>query len=143
MTKKRNLAEPPDLRVNSPEGATDALRGKCDTTRLTKWQRTFLRVLRQTPDVKAACAAARVARSTAYRRRDADDVFRQQWDDALAASVDELEAVAFVRARDGDSNLLQFLLRAHRPETYNPVDRHEVGLLGGIIYLPQKEDKEP
>lgn len=120
--------------VNSPQ--------PCLTER--KWQRKFLQVLRQTPDVKSACRVARVARSTAYRRREADEAFRQQWDDALAASVDELEAVAFRIARDGDANLIQFLLRCHRPEIYRDVSRHEVDArVCGVIVVPQKEDKAP
>lgn len=132
--KKRDaqpaLTDTAPATVNSPEP-----RG------LTKWQKLFLRVLRQTPSVKDACAAARVSRSTAYRHKEHDQAFAEKWNEALQASVDDLEKVAFRLARDGDANLIQFLLRSHRPETYNPAERHEV--LGGFIVVPAKEKKEP
>ncbi len=105
---------------------------------LRKWQKIFLVALRATPNVKAACLAAKVSRQTAYVHRKENPFFRDQWLDALESAVDELEAVAFRLATEGDSSLISFLLRCHRPEIYR--DRQEVAVAGGIIFLPQKKE---
>jgi hypothetical protein len=51
----------------------------------------------------------------------------------------ELEHKAFQLALAGDSNLITFMLRCHKPEVYRDTQRHEVGLLGGIVLLPAKQ----
>jgi hypothetical protein len=104
-----------------------------------KWQKRFLEVLAETPSVKAACLTAGVSRMTAYRYRHSDPEFAEQWQDAIDQSVDDLEAVAFKLAVEGDAGLIQFMLRCHKPEVYRDTQRHEVGLLGGIVLLPAKE----
>jgi len=75
---------------------------------------------------------------TAYRHRHADPEFAEQWQDAIQHSVDDLEATAFDLARAGNESLITFLLRCHRPEIYRDTQRHEVGLLGGIVLRPAK-----
>ena len=116
--------------------------GDSDRTRepLARWQQTFLRALRQLPSVRDACRAARVSRQTAYRHRKANPEFAELWADAIAHAVDDLESVAFALAKAGDSSLISFLLRCHRPEVYKDTQRHEVGLVGGIVFLPQKAE---
>ena len=109
------------------------------TPRILLWQKRFLESLRQTPNVKAACSAAGVSRQTAYRTRGTDSVFRDAWQSALDASVDELEARAFQLALEGDARLVEFMLKSHRPAIYRDTQRHEVGLLGGIVLMPAKE----
>lgn len=108
--------------------------------RIARWQKRFLESLRQTPCVKAACAAAGVSRQTAYRTRDSDAAFLAAWQSALDASVDELEARAFQLALEGDSRLVEFMLKSHRPGIYRETQRHEVGLLGGIVLMPAKNE---
>lgn len=108
--------------------------------RIARWQVRFLDSLRKTPNVKAACAAAAVSRQTAYRTRESDSAFRDAWQSALGASVDELEARAFQLALEGDSRLVEFMLKSHRPTVYRETQRHEVGLLGGIVLLPAKKE---
>jgi hypothetical protein len=110
-------------------------------TRTRVWQAAFLRALRIAPSVKHACKAAKVERRTAYKARENDDEFAALWDDAIAASVDELEMVAFKKAAEGDSNLITFLLRCHKPQVYR--DRQEVAVAAGVIILPQKESLPP
>ncbi len=112
--------------------------------RIERWQERFLKSLRETPNVTAACAAAGVSRQTAYRTRAEDSVFAEKWQDALDLAMDALEARAFEIAMEGDTNLLQFMLRAHRPETYKETQRRELTgadgqpLAGKIIFLPAK-----
>jgi hypothetical protein len=82
---------------------------------------------------------------TAYRHRDVDANFARDWQLAIRQSVDDLEAVAFKLAAEGDAGLIQFLLRCHRPEIYKDTARRELTgadgrpLAGKIIFLPPKE----
>ena len=108
--------------------------------RVKRWQQRFLRSLRMTPNVTTACAAAGVSRQSAYRTRADDPAFAEKWQSALDKSIDELEARAFKLALEGDPNLIQFMLRSHRPATYRETSRHEIGLLGGIVFLPAKKE---
>jgi hypothetical protein len=64
-------------------------------------------------------------------------VFARKWEEALSASVDRCEEKAFDMAWKGDSQLLQFILKAHRGERYR--DRSEVAVAGGIVFLPAKQ----
>ena len=105
-------------------------------TRTVRWRKTFLSALAKTPSVKNACRAAAISRRCAYTHRKQDSEFAAAWLDAIQASVDELETRAFELAAKGDANLIQFLLRCHKPEIYR--DRHEVGLIGGVVFLPNK-----
>jgi hypothetical protein len=117
------------------------LADKSDRTRakrLNHWQRNFLKVLREVPNVKAACEAARISRDTAYTHRRNNPFFAQQWADALQHSVDAVEATAFRLALEGEPSIITFLLRCHRPEVYR--ERQEVAVAGGIVFLPQKKE---
>jgi hypothetical protein len=106
------------------------------------WKAAFLKALRIAPSVKHACKVAKIDRRTAYKHRDKDEEFAVLWDDAIAASIDELEAVAFRKAAEGDSNLLTFLLRCHKPQIYRDVIRNEVAV-AGVVFLPEKKPGSP
>lgn len=106
------------------DGWTDKRRGK------------FLEVLAQTANVTAAALAADKGKATAYTLRRRDPDFARQWDEAIATSMDELEAVAFERAKNGiekivvraggepvsireySDRLLMFMLSRRKPEAY-------------------------
>lgn len=110
--------------------------------RMAKWQQRFIKSLRAVPNVKVACKAAGINRWTAYRHRKDNPQFAALWQDALDQSIDELEGRAFEIALHGDQQshatcqLITWLLRCHKPETYADTQRHE--LLGGIVLIPAK-----
>lgn len=108
-------------------------------TRTGRWRAVFLRTLAKTPSVTFACKSAGIPRRTAYDWREKDAEFAARWDDALNQSLDVLEHEIYQRALKDDAQLAMFLLRAHRPAIYRETQRHEVGLLGGIVFLPSKE----
>jgi hypothetical protein len=85
---------------------------------LVHWKPVFLEALRNSPNVKAACRAADIARSLAYREKAADPAFGEAWDDAIADAVDDLEEAAFHRARTESDTLAIFLLKSHRRDVY-------------------------
>lgn len=96
----------------------------------------FLDVLARTANVCAAAEAAGKGKCTAYTLRRRDPDFARAWEEALTSAMDELEAVAFERARDGvekvvvraggtpvtireySDRLLMFMLSRRRPEAY-------------------------
>ncbi len=87
----------------------------------------FLERMRNSGNVRLSCRAAGIPRSTAYYWRNKFSTFAKEWDDAKDDAVDGLDAEAWRRATDGASDrLLMFLLKAHRPDVYNPVRRTEI-----------------
>jgi predicted MPP superfamily phosphohydrolase len=91
---------------------------KLSLKKADEWRPIFLKVLRNTANVRAACEKAGVTRQAAYKSRNASEEFRAQWDEAIEDAVDVLEAVAQDRARKTSDTLLIFLLKAHRPDKY-------------------------
>jgi hypothetical protein len=97
---------------------------------------TFLLQLGRTGSVTAAADHVGLARPTLYKLKANDEQFALQWAEALELGVDRLQDDAMRRALDGterpiiqggrqvgsvrqyDNRLLQFLLKAHRPEIY-------------------------
>jgi hypothetical protein len=99
-------------------------------------RRKFLDALRQCGNVTAACRAAQLDQSNAYKVRAADPEFAAAWADALEEAADVLEAEAWRRAvrgverpvfqggeqvgavREYSDTLLIFLLKGAKPEKY-------------------------
>jgi hypothetical protein len=100
------------------------------------WQKKFITRLCQTGNISAACRKAKITRQGAYQSRDADELFKAAWDEALIISTEALELEARRRAAIGvqepvfhqgmqvalvrkySDTLLIFLLKAHKPEMY-------------------------
>lgn len=85
-----------------------------------EWKPTFLTMLRNSANIRLSCSEAGIARKTAYAHRETDPEFREQWDEALEDACDLLEATARIKALQGDSDLLKWLLTAHRRAVYGP-----------------------
>lgn len=112
-----------------------------------RWTRqarqAFLDLLRRTGNVSGAARAVGLSRSRAYQLRQRDREFAAAWDDAEQEAVDLLEGEARRRAAEGveqplvsggrlvrdddgrvvtvrryNDRLLEFLLRAHRPDKF-------------------------
>ena len=72
-------------------------------------QADFLDALAQGGNVRAACAAAGISRSTAYRMRRACGRFEQLWDAALLVARTQVEAVLADRALNGVEETIFYL----------------------------------
>lgn len=99
-------------------------------------QRAFLSRYRSNANVREACDAAGIARSTLYSWRRREAGFAEAMDEAQAMAVDRLESAAWDRALNGhvepvfhngrivghvnrpSDRLLQHLLEANRPEKF-------------------------
>jgi hypothetical protein len=108
----------------------------------------FFHHLGRTGSVTVAANRAQLRRSSLYQRRQDDEEFAERWAQALDLGVERLQDNAMNRAMNGtprpvwrngqkvgsiqqfDNRLLQFLLRAHRPEIYG--ERKN----GGLPALP-------
>ena len=100
---------------------------------------SFLDRLRSSGNVRLSCRAAGVPRSTAYRWRDKWATFAAEWEEAKEDACDMLEAEAWKRATEGQSDrLLMFLLKAHRRDVYGDVVRAELTTPDGplqVVYV--------
>lgn len=77
--------------------------------------------------ITKACKTAGVNRCTAYEWRDRDDAFRKAWDDAIVGGLDSIEDL--VRgAGERDWRAGEAILKAKRPETWNPRQKADVTL---------------
>lgn len=103
----------------------------------------FLMCLKDTGNITAACMVSGLDRSHIYKRRASNAEFREQWNAALEISIDKLEHVARHRAIKGtkepiyykgelidhvyrpSDRLMELLLKAHRPEKFNPIQKLE------------------
>lgn len=99
-------------------------------------RQAFLEALAQSGNVTEACEQSGLSRASAYRLRRSDEVFAAAWTEAREAGTDALEDEAVRRATQGveeevfyggkpvgtqrkySDALLQFLLKARRPEKF-------------------------
>jgi hypothetical protein len=101
----------PEYRTNRTLSARTP-KQRCD------WQPGFLEALEKGHTVAGACKAAKVGRTTAYEARRRDEKFARAWQDLEEQAIEVLEAEAYRRAIDGSDKLMEFLLKARRPEVY-------------------------
>jgi hypothetical protein len=111
---------------------------------LDEWRDEFLAELRRTCVVSHSARFAGTTRNTVNYYKATNAEFSKQFDDAReeAVSMMEVEAVDRSMGRNGrkySDNMLRFILRARKPELYNPGSRVELsGTNGGPIRTDQK-----
>jgi hypothetical protein len=71
------------------------------TTKKRRWEKAFLTALRESGNIRVACEAVGIERSTAYDYRNADIEFKERWERALEEAADLLELEARRRAYEG------------------------------------------
>lgn len=76
----------------------------------------FLEVLAETHNVRAACKAAGISRTTAYTWREQDEQFMLDWENALDDAVEDLLGALHERAKDKSDLAAFFLVKGRRPE---------------------------
>ncbi|MPW00440.1 hypothetical protein [Bombella apis] len=134
--------------------------------RMNRSTRVFLDTLAKCGNISMAAKAADLSRPGLYARRERDEQFAREWDEAMDKAIDTLEAEAWRRARDGvpefvttgkglvlnkegqpvtqnrySDTLLITLLKAHRPERYRDrasVDMNVTGNLAELIDAGRK-----
>lgn len=77
--------------------------------------------------VRAACKAAHVGRTAFYEWVNTDPAFARAFAEAQDDVVDELEEEALKRAKDDDTTLIIFLLKAYRRQRFG--DRQTVTVM--------------
>ena len=82
------------------------------------WYERFLTLLSDYGNVTIAAKGAGISRLTAYRYRNTDSHFAEQWEAALELGIDGMEDEARRRAVTVSDTLLIFMLKALRPEKY-------------------------
>ncbi len=123
-------------------------------------KKAFLSALAQTGRIGASAAAAGWSKGIPASLRKADKEFSQQWDWAMDAYVERLEAAAELRAVDGvqkgvygslgkdqgsgligtetvySDNLLMFLIKANARAKYGDKSEVDVTSKGGVLVVP-------
>jgi hypothetical protein len=139
--------------TNATQATPKKGRRSAAATRQRDWQTIFINTLRESGNIRASCAKAKIDRTTAYRERRRNGAFDELWDAALEDAGDTLEAEAWRRAvkgvlkpvwgsggtgvgtkkvgtvREYSDTLLIFLLKGAKPEKYK--DRGEISGPGG------------
>ena len=96
------------------------------TPKKKKWQDAFIDALREHGVVSYSARIAGIDRSMVYKERKVNVEFAQEWEDALAEGVEELERAAIKRAKAKSDTLLIFLLKCRKSEIYGDKQRIEV-----------------
>src|SRR5215217_6019670 len=78
-------------------------------------KKKFIAALMVQGTVFHAAQAAGVSRNTAYRWRQEDLEFADQWDEAHENAVDAVESSLYQKAVSGDTICMIFYFKAHRP----------------------------
>lgn len=93
-------------------------RDTSDTKAPPEWRSVFIDAYKDRGTVKDACLIAGISRQTAYRHRLEDPEFAEEWDSVQHDIVVVLEASALQRAEEGSERMIEFLLKANRPQKY-------------------------
>ena len=96
----------------------DSIRPPPASKKRGSWKRRFLGALARCGNVTLAARKAKVATSTVYEARLRDPRFAAAVAKAREAAVETLEDKAQAIAKDGNAQMLMFLLKAHRPGRY-------------------------
>jgi hypothetical protein len=92
------------------------------------WRPAFLKGFQKSGTVTGGCDHAKINRTTAYRERQRSETFALAWADIEAGVTLHLESRAVELALAGDQRLIEFLLKARKPDVYR--EHHQVELAG-------------
>ncbi len=99
------------------------------------WKPAWLLAYREHGTVVAACKVAGISRTACYEARDRDPEFAEAWDSCERTVTKLLEETAVERALNGSDRLMEFMLKARRPERY----RESLKIDGTITHLSEKD----
>lgn len=137
--------------AKATKAKTTKTKAKAKTPRKPRkeWKARFLERYAKTGNVSQAAKLCGIGRRTIYDARDTDPAFAEAMDDALEVALDELERVAWKRAKgytkagrhyEPSDRLLIFLLSNKRPDEYAQRSRVELSGPGGRALTVDTED---
>ena len=94
-------------------------RGSYNTTAKSAKKLGFIAARQLGATISQAARVAGVGERTVYDWRARDPDFAKAWDIGPGYLIESIEAETFRSALDGDRQLRMFLLKAHKPSTYN------------------------
>ena len=107
------------------------------------WRPSFLEAFVEHGTVLAACRKVGVGRSTVYDERRRNEDFAPVFADAEVEVTESLEGEAIRRALHGSDRLMEFLLKARRPEKYGERTRFNRGEVAErLVLTPEQEAEE-
>lgn len=107
------------------------------------WYSVFLATLRATGNITRAIEDCGITRAAVYNARGRFPRFKEAWDDARAAGIDDLEEEARRRAMGGSDFLLWKMLSSLRRETYGEKVQVDVNIERRITALAEQFKLDP
>jgi hypothetical protein len=126
----------------SPPDATNATYARVGARTRRDWKPAFLKGFAKSGTVADGCKHAGIHKATAYRARHRDEAFALKWADLEDDLTERIESKAVEMALSGECRMIEFLLKARRPDVYNR-DRHvleHTGPDGGPVKLDHDGD---
>jgi len=112
--KKRQMAKKKASKQKNKRNANKKGPYKFTEERKKLWLEAF----KKTHNVSAACEAVHIGRTVAYKYREIDDKFRDDWDAIENRVLDVVESVLYKKALEGETPCLFFLLCNRRSEKW-------------------------
>lgn len=112
--KKRQMSKKKENKKQNKRNANKKGPYKFTEERKKLWLEAF----KKTHNVTAACEAVSIGRTVAYRYREQDEKFREEWDAIENRVLDVVESVLYKKALEGETPCLFFLLCNRRPEKW-------------------------
>ena len=88
-----------------------------------------------------AAGVAGVPERTIYNWRDRDPEFAKAWDIGPESLIEGIEAETFRSAMNGDRQLKMFLLKSHKPATYNQRQQQPKAATSKLMDLAQLAER--
>ncbi len=108
------------------------------------WRKRFLRELASCGNVSRVVDELGLVWSSVYQAKKQDPVFAAEWEEAMQAALDLIEARVVTRASNYSDRMAEFMLRQWRPAKYGDAPGQQASPPQVIINITErKDDKEP
>lgn len=108
-----------------------------------KWRKEFLAVIAECGNVTEACRRLSLTWTEVYKTKLEDPEFKAQWEAAVEASLDKLEAEVGRRAHVCSDKLAAWILSRRRPEKWGDHSKDApTGAQQVIINVTEREKED-
>ena len=105
------------------------------------WHDKFIELYSATCNASLAARGAGVSYSSAQQHRQRFPDFAARWLEAEEIAICRLEAEAWKRALASSDTMMNFLLKANKPEKYR--EQYETKHAGSVEVIIKREDRKP
>lgn len=107
-----------------------------------QWRREFLEIIADCGNVSEACRRLNLCWTEIYKVKLEDAAFRDQWEQAVEASLDKLEAEASRRAYACSDKLASWILSRRRPDKWGDKSKDKGGVtINPVINISERKEE--